>query len=52
MVGTDVPSTRAPRRFADTDLDLVVESVGPELAPAVFSKNALDLYRPARVIGP
>ena len=47
MVGTDLPSTRAPRAFADSDLDLVVEALhDDDLIAAAFTGNALALYRP------
>lgn len=44
--GTDLPSTRAPRPYADTDLLLVVEALGESLARKVFYENAVDFYRP------
>ncbi|MFJ9412406.1 amidohydrolase family protein [Streptomyces sp. NPDC101393] len=44
MVGSDLPSTRARRPFADTDLDLVVETVGDHLQ-AVLHDNAAAFYR-------
>lgn len=46
MVGTDLPSTRAPRPFDDADLALVLDTLGADLAPAAFHDNALTLYRP------
>ncbi|MDP9496930.1 MAG: amidohydrolase family protein [Actinomycetota bacterium] len=47
VVGTDLPSTRAPRPFADSDLDLVLDTLGAELGAAAFLDNALALYRMA-----
>lgn len=44
MFGTDLPSTRARRPFRDEDLDLLLETVGPDLAHAVTWQNAADLY--------
>jgi predicted TIM-barrel fold metal-dependent hydrolase len=44
MVGTDLPSTRAPRPFSDDDLDLVVDTLGDDLAAAAFHANAQALY--------
>src|SRR5699024_5861823 len=44
MVGTDLPSTRARRPFADTDLELIAEAVGAEQIEAVFHGNAEALY--------
>jgi predicted TIM-barrel fold metal-dependent hydrolase len=45
MFGTDLPSTRAPRPFADADIDLVLESLGPELGRRVLCDNAAAFYR-------
>lgn len=45
MFGTDLPSTRAPRPFADEDITLVVDALGPELAAAALSGNAAAFYR-------
>ena len=45
VFGSDLPSTRAPRAFADTDVVLVRETLGEEGARAVLSENALRLYR-------
>ena len=44
LFGTDLPSTRAPRPFADEDLALVREIGGPR----AVRENAVALYRPAR----
>ena len=44
VVGTDLPSTRARRPFADADLDLVTRVVDPALLPAVLWENAAALY--------
>ncbi|MFE2872940.1 amidohydrolase family protein [Embleya sp. NPDC059259] len=46
VAGTDLPSTRAPRPFRDSDLDLIAEAAGPDLAGAVLHDNARALYRP------
>lgn len=46
MFGTDLPSTRAPRPYADDDFKLVVDALGPVGAARVFRENALDFYRP------
>lgn len=46
MFGTDLPSTRAPRAYTDNDFSLVIETLGPEAARNVLSKNALDFYKP------
>ena len=44
MVGTDLPSTRARRPFADADFDLIRELVGTEHAQDVFWNNAANFY--------
>jgi predicted TIM-barrel fold metal-dependent hydrolase len=41
LFGTDLPSTRAARPFADADVALVAEH-----APAALRENALAFYRP------
>jgi predicted TIM-barrel fold metal-dependent hydrolase len=45
LFGTDLPSTRAARPFADADVDLIRATLGAA-APAVLRDNALALYRP------
>ncbi len=47
MFGTDLPSTRAPRAYSDTDFSLVAEVLGSDAAQNVFSKNAIKLYKPS-----
>jgi predicted TIM-barrel fold metal-dependent hydrolase len=45
MFGSDLPSTRAPRAYEDTDYVLVQEALQDEQACiAVFSQNAQQLY--------
>ncbi|MFC3962421.1 amidohydrolase family protein [Nocardia jiangsuensis] len=44
LAGTDLPSTRARRPFADADLDLVAEVAGAHAA-AVLWDNAAAFYR-------
>jgi hypothetical protein len=44
MVGTDLPSTRARRPFADADLDLLADAAGEHLN-AVLHGNAAAFYR-------
>jgi predicted TIM-barrel fold metal-dependent hydrolase len=51
MFGTDLPSTRAPRPYQDDDYTLVLETLGEEKAANVFYKNAIEFYRPKKVIG-
>jgi predicted TIM-barrel fold metal-dependent hydrolase len=48
MFGTDLPSTRAPRPYQDSDYDLVLETLGDEKAANVFYKNAVEFYRPKK----
>lgn len=47
MFGTDLPSTRAPRPFTRADLELLRETLGPELARRALWDNAIAWYRPA-----
>jgi hypothetical protein len=47
MFGTDLPSTRAPRPFTPADLELLRETLGPELARRALWDNAIAWYRPA-----
>lgn len=44
MFGTDLPGTRAPRTFLESDIDLIAEAVGGDL-PAVLDGNARAWYR-------
>ncbi|MDQ1029470.1 putative TIM-barrel fold metal-dependent hydrolase [Streptomyces umbrinus] len=44
MAGTDLPSTRARRPFADTDLDLLADAAG-DYYGAVLHDNAAAFYR-------
>jgi len=46
MFGTDLPSTRAPRPYADQDLLLVLDALGEPLAKKALCENALAFYRP------
>ena len=46
VFGTDLPSTRAPRPFRPADLNLVRDTLDPDLADAVLYRNAVALYRP------
>lgn len=48
MFGTDLPSTRAKRPYADEDLLLVLESLGEKMAKKVLFDNAVSLYRPGK----
>lgn len=48
MFGTDLPSTRAPRPYADADFDLVVDALGADGARRVLHQNAVDFYRPKK----
>ncbi|MFG6119788.1 amidohydrolase family protein [Thalassobacillus sp. B23F22_16] len=44
MFGTDLPSTRAPRPFLDTDIELIQETIGDEIAEKVLYSNAAQWY--------
>lgn len=44
MVGTDLPSTRAPRAFSEEDLQVIEDSLDPEHIDAVFRANAENFY--------
>ena len=44
VFGTDLPGTRAPRPFQDSDIDLVADALGEELARKVFHDNAAAFY--------
>lgn len=44
LFGTDLPSTRAPRPFVDSDVELVVEALGEALARCALHDNAATLY--------
>jgi predicted TIM-barrel fold metal-dependent hydrolase len=46
MFGTDLPSTRAPRPFAATDIDLLRDALGEERARLALYDNAVDFYEP------
>jgi predicted TIM-barrel fold metal-dependent hydrolase len=45
VFGTDLPSTRAERPFAPSDIDLVETVLGPALARKAFWDNPRALYR-------
>ena len=45
LFGTDLPSTRAARPYADEDFLLVVDTLGEELARKVFCTNAVNFYQ-------
>ncbi len=44
VFGTDLPSTRAPRPYLDSDYELVLVALGEEQARRVFRDNACALY--------
>ncbi|WP_426141740.1 amidohydrolase family protein [Pseudomonas sp. DWP3-1-2] len=45
MFGTDLPSTRAPRPFRTSDIDLIKETLGERDAQLVLWENASTFYR-------
>jgi predicted TIM-barrel fold metal-dependent hydrolase len=47
LFGTDLPSTRAPRPFRRSDVDVVLDALPPPDADRVLWGNALELYRPS-----
>lgn len=44
MFGTDLPSTRAPRPFEESDIGIVISALGEEGAAKVLCGNAKDFY--------
>ena len=46
MFGTDIPSTRAKRPFMASDIQLVKDALGPELARRALWSNGVELYKP------
>ncbi len=48
MFGTDLPSTRAPRKYEDNDFLLVIDALGEDDVENIFSKNAIEFYKPNR----
>lgn len=45
MFGTDLPSTRAPQPFNNTDIVLILDSFDESMAKKILMTNALDFYR-------
>lgn len=45
LFGTDLPSTRAPRPFANEDVLLICETLGEAIARGVLFDNAAAFYR-------
>ncbi|MEB6226880.1 amidohydrolase family protein [Mammaliicoccus sciuri] len=45
MFGTDLPSTRAPKRFTSEDIQLVQDTFGDAAAHKIFYQNAKEWYR-------
>jgi hypothetical protein len=50
MFGKDLPSTRTPIPYSDNDLLLVIDALGEDGASDVLSRNAIDFYRPSKVL--
>lgn len=50
LFGTDLPSTRAPRPFAASDIALLVNAIGPDDARLALHDNAVALYRPEAIL--
>lgn len=47
MFGTDLPSTRAPRPYQDSDFAIVLETLDNDGAKKVLKENAMAFYKPA-----
>lgn len=45
MFGTDLPSTRAPRPFAASDIELLIDALGEQGARLALRDNAVAFYR-------
>ncbi len=45
MFGTDLPGTRAPRRFTPDDITLIESTLGPDALRQVLHDNAMEFYR-------
>lgn len=46
IFGTDLPSTRAPRPFAASDLQLILDNFPTGIAAKICRENAEELYKP------
>ena len=46
MFGSDLPSQRARRAFLPSDIDLIRDTLGDDIARKVLLDNALAFYRP------
>lgn len=44
MFGTDLPSTRAPTPFQDSDIDLIRDLFDTKIANKILYSNAIDFY--------
>lgn len=44
MFGSDLPSTRAPRPYQESDLELITDTLGEAAAEKVLFQNALNFY--------
>jgi predicted TIM-barrel fold metal-dependent hydrolase len=49
MFGTDLPSQRARRAFAASDIDLLRDNIDASLVRKVFFDNAVKFYRPPQM---
>lgn len=48
IFGTDLPSTRSSRPYSDSDYQLVIDTLGNEIAAKVFHDNAVLFYKPEK----
>ena len=44
MFGSDLPSTRAKRQYEDSDLNIIIDTLGPKAAKQIFMDNAIAFY--------
>ena len=49
MFGSDLPSQRARRPFAPSDMDLIRDTLGDAVSRRVFWDNAVSFYRPSEL---
>ena len=45
MFGTDLPSTRAPRPFQKSDIEIIFENFDEEICRNIFYENAAEFYK-------
>ena len=45
MFGTDLPSTRAPRPFQKSDIEIIFKNFDEEICRNIFYENAAEFYK-------